>query len=184
MFGGAYTVTEEQKKLVENNTWLVKFAMTGLHYTRDISEFASLGYYELYKAALNYNPQRAQFSTYAYKCLRSAYIRQLSINNKKKEKEVNLYNTLSHDIDEDIILADTFVDESENVEKNGISKRTYEEIIKIAQNKLTKRELEILEAIQNTKNNNEAARLLGVTKQRVHQKLKTIREKILKEYNK
>ena len=93
MFGGAYIVTDEQKKLVEENTGLIIAALKGMiikNRDKDIDDFISIGYEALCKAAIHYDEIKGSFSSFAYSCIRRKLYREAKQEFKREKNIVSI----------------------------------------------------------------------------------------------
>lgn len=78
-------MTEEQKKLVEDNHNLIYSFIIDNH--MEIDDYYDIAAIGLCNAAMNYNPEKnAQFHTYAYKCMKYEVCKAIKFENTVKRK--------------------------------------------------------------------------------------------------
>lgn len=100
-------LTDEQRKLVEDNIALIYFYFKRYNIPYDSN--IAMGYISLCEAAKTYDPSRGvKFSTYAYKAIMNDYIN--SVRNKKKQQFINsmisLESIIAQDDNRDVLLSD------------------------------------------------------------------------------
>ena len=119
-------LTEEQKKLVEDNHKLIYSFI--IKRNLSIDEWYDVLAYALCKAAATFNPEKAKFSTYVMKCMFNEYNMVLRSNNSncRKANESALYyydNIPLCNGGDDLIYLDVIEDKScINVEDAVITK--------------------------------------------------------------
>ena len=133
--------------LIEHNLRLVahvvkKYQGTG----EDTDDLISIGTIGLIKAVTTFNPQKAsRLSTYAARCIENELLMYFRAK-KKHSKEVSLYEPIGTDKEGNTIcLIDVVESDNEDVISNMERQENVEMIRDIVENKLTKREREIIE---------------------------------------
>lgn len=122
-------MTDEQKKLVEDNHSLIYLVIRNMGLTiEDNYDLAAIG---LCKAAISYNLGKFAFSTYAYRCMENE-IKQEFIRNAR-EKRINESKIVSADLE--IEFSDgsraTIIDcisSKESTENEALSRVMYSEV--------------------------------------------------------
>ena len=123
-----YHMTNEQRKLAEDNIDLVKFAINKYLCSMpfDFEDMVSIGYYGLCRAAIGFNPNKNHtFSTYAImaivRTIRREIERSVRLKRGGTAQTISL-NQSNWSNMEDEELIDFIVDNSVNVEEEAINK--------------------------------------------------------------
>lgn len=94
-------LTDEQRKLVEDNMKLVGFTL-GKYFTEmlrthsgDSDDMCSIGYLGLCKAAASYDSEKGAFSTYAVGGIKNEIIREIQWRNRKQRDQKNIAYSLN-----------------------------------------------------------------------------------------
>lgn len=122
-----YYLTDEQRKLAEENMNLVRFAINKYICSTpfEYDDMVSIGYIGLCKAAARFNAiKNHTFSTYATKVICRTIWREVQYSTRQKRGglEVPMSLNLSSRYDEDEELIDILVDKSTDVEFDAINK--------------------------------------------------------------
>ena len=124
-------MTDEQKKLVEDNHSMIYLVIRDMGLPiEDNYDIAAIG---LCKAAINYNPEKYSFSTFAYRCIKNEIMLDFRARNMpKRVLNENLISydapALSQDDGEKISLLDR-IRSNESVENEAISMVMYDEVV-------------------------------------------------------
>lgn len=124
-------MTDEQKKLVEDNHSMIYLVIRDMGLPiEDNYDVAAIG---LCKAAMNYNPEKYAFSTFAYRCVKNEIMHDYKARNmKKRALNENLISydapALSEDDGEKISLLDQ-IKSNVSVENEALSIIMYEELV-------------------------------------------------------
>ena len=157
-------ITEEQRKLVEDNHNLIYSFLQKYHLT--IDEYYGLAAIGLCKAGKTYNGEKSNFSTYAYKCMFTAVMCELRKNKQAKtipkyqivycqaELENNEGNTTSFI---------NYVPSKENVEDSVLSEVIFDEYV----NKLKDRDKKIFSLFREGYKQKEIGKMLGCSQAQV-----------------
>lgn len=176
-------MTEDQKRMFEDNYKLMYFAMKGIFFhgaTTD--EILSVGSEALIAAVKTYEKSRGEFSTYAYRCIRNKYIEYAQKNNKANNNaEVSIYEDISTPYGS-YMLGEIIQDPETNIEKTSEIREEYDKVVKIASEVLTEKEAEYLNILLESKNQSDAAKRMGISKQAFSKKMGKIRDKIKSKY--
>lgn len=121
-----YCLTDEQRKLAEENISLVKFAINKYICSMpfEYDDMISIGYIGLCKAAAGFNATKNHtFSTYATKVICRTIWREVQYFTRQKRGglEVPMSLNLSSRYDEDEELIDVLVDKNTDVEFDAIN---------------------------------------------------------------
>lgn len=122
-----YYLTDEQRKLVEENMSLVRFAIKKYTCSTpfEYDDMVSIGYIGLCKAAAKFNVAKNHtFSTYATKVICRTIWREVQYSTRQKRGglEVPMSLNLSSRYDEDEELVDILVNKNTDVEFDAINK--------------------------------------------------------------
>lgn len=124
-------MTEQQKALVEENHNLIYAFLQKYHLS--VEEWYDMAAIGLCKAAISFKAEKASFSTYAYKCMFNAVMRE-----KRKEKliraipESQIYHyqaDFQNDNGEDVDNFLSVIPSGDNVEAEALSHTIYGEYI-------------------------------------------------------
>lgn len=166
-------MTEEQRKIVEENHNLI---YEYLHYKQlPIEEYYDLAAISLCKAAMKYDCTKGMFSTYAFKCMNTTitnYRRTFFYDKTIPDTHIMSLSARIADNDSEFRLENT-IPSNNNIEEEVISNAALCELL----NKLTEREKHVLYMIDAGYSYSEIGNLLGVSRARVGQNVKSIRAK-------
>lgn len=158
-------MTNEQKKMVENNHALIYLVIRSLGLP--VEEHYDLGAIGLCNAAINYVPEKYAFTTYACRCIKNEIIHDYQSRNR--EKRINNEYLISYDIpvlsaddNERITLIDC-IKSNESVENEAISRVMYDELVR----ELGVTDSSILKFFRLGLKQTEIAKITGVTQQNV-----------------
>ena len=170
-------LTEEQKKLVEENHNLIYWFAKKYHVP--IEDYYGILAQGLCMAAYHYDPSKCAFSTYASLCMNTAMRREHKRNTQKsKIPEENIFHY------ENAWSLTDLISTSEKPENKVIDKLNYEYLISELNRTLKDKDKEVLHYLIEGLNMRDIGKILGVSHQCVHNRAKRIREKVKKIYNK
>ena len=180
---------EEAKQiLVERNLRLVvyiakKFENTGI----DLEDLISIGTIGLMKAINTFNTDKnIKLATYASRCIENEILMQLRRNTKIKT-EVSIDEPLNKDSDGNELLLSDILGTDENVTSRRIEDEVDRKLLKMAIEKLTKREKEIMElrfgigGLGKEKTQKEVADMMGISQSYISRLEKKIMKKMKKD---
>lgn len=162
-------LTDEQRKLVEDNHNLIYFYMNFKKVDPDESYHdLAMG---LCKAARTYNPKKGAFSTYAMKCMENDLLTTKIRSNCKKripqDKIVHYENTWD--------IVDLYP-KSERIEHKVIDNIIYNEKVDLICKQINnKKDKEVLMLLLKGYNMSDIAKIKNVSKQSIHVRIKRIR---------
>lgn len=174
--------------LVERNLRLVvyiakKFENTGI----DFEDLISIGTIGLMKAINTFNiDKNIKLATYASRCIENEILMQLRRNSKRRN-EISIDEPLNKDGDGNELLLSDILGTDSDVTSKRIEDEVDMELLKIAIEKLDKREKYIMElrfgidGIQKEKTQKEVADMLGISQSYISRLEKRIMNKIKKE---
>lgn len=184
MFGGAYIVTDEQKKLVENNTGLIMAVLKKIiikNKNKDIDDFISIGYEALCTAAINYDSNKGSFSSLAYSCILHKIYRELKHKYRRENNIVSLEQKIAN-IENGMTYEDLLSQREELFEDKYIDHRTAEELVPIINAKLKYKDRMTLVYLLQYDSQEIVAEIMGVSRQCINQRIKNIKKILLKYY--
>ena len=180
---------EEAKQiLVERNLRLVvyiakKFENTGI----DLEDLISIGTIGLMKAINTFNTDKnIKLATYASRCIENEILMQLRRNSKIKT-EVSIDEPLNKDSDGNELLLSDILGTDEDVTSRRIEDEVDRKLLKLAIEKLTRREKEIMELrfganLQGKeKTQKEVADMMGISQSYISRLEKKIMKKMKKD---
>ena len=138
---------QARNQLIEHNLRLVAHIAKKYESTKDLQEdLISIGTIGLIKAVDSYKPTKAtKLGTYAAKCIENEMLMMFR-NEKKRSRDVSLNEPIGTDKEGNTIcLIDVVESDNEDVISNMERQENVEMIRDIVENKLTKREREIIE---------------------------------------
>lgn len=146
------------------------------------NELLSAGLDGLIYAAKTWTPERGEKSTYYPIVIRHEIYKALRKIIRENNRILNIDEPVPYKgCAEPVYIADILIDESENIEERAINKDLYERILKAVSRCCTEREKLILYLYcVEYKSYTDIAKEFGISKQRINQKIKNIRKKILK----
>lgn len=165
-------MTDEQRKLVEDNHNLIYGFLNKKELTDDYYDIVALG---LCKAAMNYDESKGRFSTLAFKCMdreMGIYYTYLKRKTFVPENLVFSYNeSANEDVSESII--DAVIEDS----NNNIDYSTETISFNYFLNTLKDRERLIIKHLKNGLTQQEIAKELNRSQQAISLKVKEIRKR-------
>ena len=173
-------LSEEQKKLVEDNINLVFYYLHKKHISMDLCD---VGYISLCKAARSYKPNKGwAFTTYAMKVMANDYMMlNRNMNKVKFEQSIlSLDTPISSDSEKDLYLIDT-VRSNFSIEKELFMKDLYDNLNEFM-SKLSYRQEVILQDFFNDVTQNETAAKIGYSQAQVSRVRKNLLSQFKKEY--
>ena len=174
--------------LVERNLRLVvyiakKFENTGI----DLEDLISIGTIGLMKAINTFNTDKnIKLATYASRCIENEILMQLRRNTKIKT-EVSIDEPLNKDSDGNELLLSDILGTDEDVTSRRIEDEVDRKLLKLAIEKLTKREKEIMElrfgigGLGKEKTQKEVADMMGISQSYISRLEKKIMRKMKKD---
>ena len=172
-------LTEEQKKLVEENHNLI-YGFLRMKELED-DEYYDIVAYGLCKAAMKYDSTKGKFSTFAYKYMKTEIVHQIDLDTRKNKIPKNLiysYDNVINTNPKVTFISMLFDRYDENAIDAFISEENFRQFYLL----LKKEEQFIINHFANGYNGTEVANKMDITSQRVYQRIKDIRRK-WKEYN-
>ena len=180
---------EEAKQiLVERNLRLVvyiakKFENTGI----DLEDLISIGTIGLMKAINTFNTDKnIKLATYASRCIENEILMQLRRTTKIKT-EVSIDEPLNKDSDGNELLLSDILGTDEDITSRRIEDEVDRKLLRLAIEKLTKREKEIMElrfgigGIGKEKTQKEVADMMGISQSYISRLEKKIMKKMKKD---
>lgn len=158
-------MTDDQKKLVEDNHLLIYKVINDMKLSTECNYgLAAIG---LCKAAINYNPEKCSFSTFAYKCIKNEIMCDYRSRNKpKRALNENLISydvpILSQDGGEKISLLDQ-IESDVSVEDEAICAVLYNKMLE----QLEERDRKILLLFQKGLKQADIAKIIGISQANV-----------------
>ena len=168
-------LTEEQKKLVEENHNLIYWFAKKYHVP--IEEYYDVLAQGLCMAAYHYDPSKCSFSTYAYLCMNT----EMHVEYRKtlRKSEIPQGNIFHY---ENAWQLSDLIPTNEKTENKVIDKISYENLISLLNDILNDKDKEVLNYILNGLTMREIAKIEGTSHQAIHNRMKKIREKVKKSY--
>ncbi len=181
----AHNNEEARQILVERNLRLVvyiakKFENTGI----DLEDLISIGTIGLMKAINTFNTDKnIKLATYASRCIENEILMQLRRTTKIKT-EISIDEPLNKDSDGNELLLSDILGTDENITSRRIEDEVDRKLLRLAIEKLTKREKEIMElrfGIGSTgkeKTQKEVADMMGISQSYISRLEKKIMKKM------
>ena len=168
-------LTEEQKKLVEENHNLIYWFAKKYHVP--IEEYYDVLAQGLCMAAYHYDPSKCSFSTYAYLCMNT----EMHVEYRKtlRKSEIPQGNIFHY---ENAWQLSDLIPTNEKTENKVIDRISYENLISLLNDILNDKDKEVLTHILNGLTMREIAKIEGTSHQAIKKKKKKIREKVKKSY--
>lgn len=168
-------LTEEQKKLVEENHNLIYWFAKKYHVP--IEDYYDVLAQGLCMAAYHYDPSKCSFSTYAYLCMNT----EMHVEYRKtlRKSEIPQGNIFHY---ENAWQLSDLIPTNEKTENKVIDKISYENLISLLNDILNDKDKEVLTHIVNGLTMREIAKIEGTSHQAIHNRMKKIREKVKKSY--
>ena len=168
-------LTEEQKKLVEENHNLIYWFAKKYHVP--IEEYYDVLAQGLCMAAYHYDPSKCSFSTYAYLCMNT----EMHVEYRKtlRKSEIPQGNIFHY---ENAWQLSDLIPTNEKTENKVIDRISYENLISLLNDILNDKDKEVLTHILNGLTMREIAKIEGTSHQAIHNRMKKIREKVKKSY--
>jgi RNA polymerase sporulation-specific sigma factor len=168
-------ITHQEFVAIRNDIVLHNMRLVALiakrYYTSDVDSetLYECGYYALLKAAGSYIPQKnIKFATYASRCIENEILMELRKNVNSKT-EISIYYPLNTDSECKKLQLLELLKTENNVTQKNIEKENDKNLLKIAIDKLTKREKKIIElrfgieGSDEEKTQKEVADMLGIS---------------------
>ena len=168
-------LTEEQKKLVEENHNLIYWFAKKYHVP--IEEYYDVLAQGLCMAAYHYDPSKCSFSTYAYLCMNT--IMHVEYRKTLRKSEIPQGNIFHY---ENAWQLSDLIPTNEKTENKVIDKISYENLTSLLNDILNDKDKEVLSYILNGLTMREIAKIEGTSHQAIHNRMKKIREKVKKSY--
>ena len=168
-------LTEEQKKLVEENHSLIYWFAKKYHIP--IEDYYDVLAQGLCMAAYHYDPSKCSFSTYAYLCMNT----EMHVEYRKtlRKSEIPQGNIFHY---ENAWQLSDLIPTNEKTENKVIDRISYENLISLLNDILNDKDKEVLSYILNGLTMREIAKIEGTSHQAIHNRMKKIREKVKKSY--
>ena len=168
-------LTEEQKKLVEENHSLIYWFAKKYHVP--IEEYYDVLAQGLCMAAYHYDPSKCSFSTYAYLCMNT----EMHVEYRKtlRKSEIPQGNIFHY---ENAWQLSDLIPTNEKTENKVIDRISYENLISLLNDILNDKDKEVLSYILNGLTMREIAKIEGTSHQPIHNRMKKIRDKVKKSY--
>ena len=168
-------LTEEQKKLVEENHNLIYWFAKKYHVP--IEEYYDVLAQGLCMAAYHYDPSKCSFSTYAFLCMNT----EMHVEYRKtlRKSEIPQGNIFHY---ENAWQLSDLIPTNEKTENKVIDKVSYENLISLLNDILNDKDKEVLTHIVNGLTMREIAKIEGTSHQAIHNRMKKIRDKVKKSY--
>lgn len=157
-------ITEEQRKLVEDNHNLIYSFLQKYHLT--IDEHYGLAAIGLCKAGITYNSDKSSFSTYAYKCMFTTVMCELRKKGQAKtipENHIVYYQAEIENNKGDTASFMNFIPSNENVEDEVLSEVLFDEYSK----RLNKRDKVIFSLFRDGYKQKEIGKMVGCSQAQV-----------------
>lgn len=113
-------MTEEQRRLAEENTGLVAYAVSRVIHSASDAEredFLSIGFIGLCEAALKYRPERGAFSSFAYRVITNEIRLELQRRSRKKRAPGMIVSYQKELTEQHLTLAELIADPHQDVER-------------------------------------------------------------------
>lgn len=151
-------ITDEQQKLVTDNHNLIYRFLQKYHLTVD--EYYDIAAIGLCKAAISFDSEKAQFSTYAFACMRSQVCKEI-----RKGKAVSVipndkivyYQATMENNDGDSASFINFIPSKEHIEDDVLSKVLLDKCL----NKLSDRDKKVYELLKKGYKQIEIGKVIG-----------------------
>ena len=168
-------LTEEQKKLVEENHNLIYWFAKKYHVP--IEDYYDVLAQGLCMAAYHYDPSKCSFSTYAYLCMNT----EMHVEYRKtlRKSEIPQGNIFHY---ENAWQLSDLIPTNEKTENKVIDKISYENLTSLLNDILNDKDKEVLSYILNGLTMREIAKIEGTSHQAIHNRMKKIRDKVKKSY--
>ena len=168
-------LTEEQKKLVEENHSLIYWFAKKYHIP--IEDYYDVLAQGLCMAAYHYDPSKCSFSTYAYLCMNT----EMHVEYRKtlRKSEIPQGNIFHY---ENAWQLSDLIPTNEKTENKVIDRISYENLISLLNDILNDKDKEVLSYILNGLTMREIAKIEGTSHQAIHNRMKKIRDKVKKSY--
>ena len=168
-------LTEEQKKLVEENHSLIYWFAKKYHIP--IEDYYDVLAQGLCMAAYHYDPSKCSFSTYAYLCMNT----EMHVEYRKtlRKSEIPQGNIFHY---ENAWQLSDLIPTNEKTENKVIDKISYENLTSLLNDILNDKDKEVLNYILNGLTMREIAKIEGTSHQAIHNRMKKIRDKVKKSY--
>ena len=168
-------LTEEQKKLVEENHNLIYWFAKKYHVP--IEEYYDVLAQGLCMAAYHYDPSKCSFSTYAYLCMNT----EMHVEYRKtlRKSEIPQGNIFHY---ENAWQLSDLIPTNEKTENKVIDRISYENLISLLNDILNDKDKEVIGYILNGLTMREIAKIEGTSHQAIHNRMKKIRDKVKKSY--
>ena len=168
-------LTEEQKKLVEENHSLIYWFAKKYHIP--IEDYYDVLAQGLCMAAYHYDPSKCSFSTYAYLCMNT----EMHVEYRKtlRKSEIPRGNIFHY---ENTWELSELIPEYQKTENKVIDKISYENLISLLNDILNDKDKEVITHILNGLTMREIAKIEGTSHQAIHNRMKKIRDKVKKSY--
>lgn len=156
------SITEKQKKLVEDNHGLIFSFLKKYDLSND--DYYDLAAIGLCDAAINYQDGISKFSTYAWKCMSTSISNSTKKYKKTIPEELLVYYQAKNysQTNEEYLLLD-FISSSDNVENCVISKMMCEKYKSLLDN----REREVLDLLVSGYKQEEVGKIVGCSQPHV-----------------
>ena len=109
--------------------------------TEDLIQEGMLG---VFRAILTFNPEKSNFKSYSYLCVKSAILTLIKKSTREKNKPLNNYISLSGGMENDNDKTDIVLDVQYDPERSYINKESEVELLEEIKNALSKYEHKIL----------------------------------------
>lgn len=83
------SLMESFEQLAEQYEPMIHKIMSTLHIYKNKEEFRQLGLISLWEAQQNFNPEKGNFSSYAYTCMKGKFLSEMTEFNKQEERSVH-----------------------------------------------------------------------------------------------
>ncbi len=133
-----------RNELIEHNLRLVAHIAKKYNKNNDNEDLISIGTIGLIKAVSTYKSDKGRLATYASKCIENEILMSLR-QNKKRQNDISLQEGVGVDKEgNEVTLEEKLADEGKSVEEITDLKMRIERLYKAMKEKLTPRELEIV----------------------------------------
>ena len=168
-------LTEEQKKLVEENHNLIYWFANKYHI--NLEDYYDILAQGLCMAAYYYDPSKCSFSAYAYLVMNTEMHKEHRKTLRKSEiPRGNIFHY------ENTWELSELMPEYEKTENKVIDKISYENLTSLLNDILNDKDKEVIGYILNGLTMREIAKIEGTSHQAIHNRMKKIREKVKKSY--
>lgn len=169
------TITDEQKKLVEDNHNLI-YSFLSKH-NLSVDDYYDLAAIGLCTAAITYNSKKSNFSTYAYQCIKTSIIGETRKLNFQRtipnDKIVYYQSTFNSDGEDELQYIDSLPSQ-DDVEDSVIESDFMD--------KFSEKDKTIIKLIMAGYSQREIGKMLGCTGSNIGGIRKRIKENFVKEY--